>query len=260
MSRLPVWATARATYRYVRSHMRLLAIPSLLLFLAEASTDYLALMAKGHLWQEMRPVWPVLGSVIEFSFVVGLHRAVMLGEEFGGTAFFRWDRHLGRYGMAAIKLSFGLLALAIVLLWLTRDYLAKLHSLPVWQHAAVVALILPLAYLMVRVSLAFPAAALGEDGIFRLSWRATRRNSVRLLVTYLLVGITALIAGVAVLIPFLVAGALAGLDRDIVKTGLAVLSDSVIETAATVLLTVMISMSYQILVPRQPAEPVPQAL
>ncbi len=253
--KLPVWKTARETYRYTRRHLRLLLLPVLLLFVAEASTTYLTLLAKGHVWLDMRPVWPVLCSVIEFSFVVGLHRAVMLGEEFGGAAFFRWDRHLGRYGMAAIKLSFGLLALVIALLWLTHGYLDKLHSLPIWQHAAVVALILPLAYLMVRVSLAFPAAALGEDRIFRLSWRATRGNTVRLLVTYLLVAVTALIVGGVVLIPFLAAGALAGLDRDIVKTGLAVLSDSVIETIATVLLTVMISLSYRILTPPQPAEP-----
>jgi hypothetical protein len=258
--KLPIWKTARETYRYTRRHLSLLLLPVLLLFITEASTTYLTLLAKGHMWLEMRPVWPVLSSVIEFSFVVGLHRTVMLGEEFSGAAFFRWDRHLGRYGMAALKLSFGLLAIAIVLLWLTHGYLAKLHSLPIWQHAAVAALILPLAYLILRVSLAFPAAALGKDRLFRLSWRATRGNTARLLATYLLVAITALIAGGVVLIPFLIAGALVGLERDIVKNALAVLSDSVIETVATVLLTVMISLSYQILVPPRLTEPGPEDL
>lgn len=250
MSRLAVRATGRETYRYVGSHLRLLAIPSLMMVLA----DTLFYGLTGHnfgrtgVLTELIPVWQVIGSIVDSAFVVGLYRAVIAGEERGGLAFFRWDRPLWCYALAGIKLGFALVALVMLLLWVSHGYLARLHERPAWQFALLVGLAVPLVYLVLRMMLALPAAALGEGKYVRLSWRAMAGNNARLLALLLLVLIPVVIGAGLLLLSLTIIVKLAGM-RMMSSTVPLLAYGAAFETIATIVMTVAISLSYRTLAP-----------
>jgi hypothetical protein len=250
MSRLPVRATARETYRYMRGHLRLLATPALLLFLADSLFSGLTRHNFGRtgVLTELIPVWQIIGSVIDSAFVVGLYRAVIAGEERGGLAFFRWDRPLWCYALAGLKLGFALIALIMLLLWLSHGYLARLHERPALQFALLVALAVPLVYLVLRMMLALPAAALGEERYARMSWRAMAGNNRRLLALLLLALIPTMIGTAVLVLALAIIVELTGMPP-MVKTVSLAGYGAAFETMATVVMTVALALSYRTLAP-----------
>lgn len=259
--KLPVLHTARESYLYVRRNLALLALPTLLLCIADLLTGYLSSQdaSRSMFWQGMAPIWPIVASLVDIAFVVGLHRAIILGEVRTGPAFFRWDRYMVRYAMATILFSFMLIGLALVLVWISHGFLADLQSLPAWQFAALALLAIPVAYLMIRVTLAFAAAAVGERNVFRFSWRATSGNTLRLFGVLTLTMIPPLVVGLIVFTPIFVAAGLENVATTANSPAFLVV-DAIIGAAVTVLMTVAVSFSYQILAPSQSAEPGPEVL
>ena len=257
--RLPVLATVKESYRYIRRNFDLLAVPTLLLCLAEWAISYLSIQntSRSTFWQGLAPFWPIIGSLIDISFIVGLHRAIILGEVRGGPAFFRFDRYLFRYAIATILFSLVLLATAITVVGLSRNLLADLRSMPAWQFLALGVVALPVLYLMVRVTLAFAAAAVGARHIFRLSWRATSgTDTLRLFAVIALVLMPLIVLAAVLFTPLFVAAGLNGANIAATADSLPFIGiDGVLETAITVVMTVAVSLSYQKLVPPQPVEP-----
>lgn len=249
MSRLPVRATARETYRYIRQNLGLLAAPALLLFAVEYTGDWLM---KDRM--DLQYLWMIAENIIDSSFVVGLYRAAITGEKRGMLAFFPWNRPLWRYLLTGVKLSMLLVILAMLLIWAAHGYLAALHSRPIWQAALLLALILPPAYLCLRMSLAFPAATIGEERLFRLSWRLMRGNSGRMLVVALLTQIPVLIAALLLLIGV----ALISIGHASWQSPLNSALGDLTEMVSTVVMTVAIGLSYRTLAPApEPDRPAP---
>ncbi len=194
--KLPVWTVTRRSYDLAWTHARLLTVPFLLVLAAQI----VAALGSGASRAILAAPWAtlvglglmVLFALVMMSFIVGLHRTVLLDEIREGSGFLRWDSNLWKYIKAALTVLLFSLAASIVFgLALIVVFGAGGLMATFLLHRAVLFGILSLPFLlglfiMLKIGLAFPAAALGYSDVFYLSWRLTAGNLPRLLAVFLL--------------------------------------------------------------------------
>lgn len=214
---LPVWRIVKRSYGFVWQHRRLLALPLAIVFVLQAlaAAGSLALQALLGKWATIpNLLWTTCILVGLMSFVVGLHRMVLLGENRPGMAFLHWDKSLWRYFKAWLKLtlaSFGvafvLTFVTVMIVMLTVGKESVLRSLTEHQVSLFVALaagFLLVLILTTRISLAFPAAALDQSTVFKLSWRLTASAWPRLLAVFFLVSLPLITGSLLLGLPLIV--------------------------------------------------------
>ena len=266
---LPVWPIVKRSYGFVWQHRRLLALPLVIVFLlhAAATAGSLALQSLLGKWSAIpNLIWTTCVLICLMSFVVGLHRTVLLDEDRPGTAFLHWDEALWSYFKAWLKLTLASAGIAFVLtlagiltMTFTVGQAGLLQSFSNHQVSLFVALaagLLLVVILTTRLSLAFPAAALGETRVFKLSWGLTGNAWPRLVAVFLLVSLPFLAGSLLFSLPLL-AGTLAVklnggslLDQLNALFLASFVLSAFLKAVSTAVLTVTLSLSYAHLAPR----------
>lgn len=242
---LPVWTTVTRSYGWVRHNLRLLALPMAVLFAAQLLQEILSAALMPDAWAKIAATFLLL--IVDGAFSVGLFRTLILDEVRPGFAFLRWGFELWRYLKTMLIATIGIVILGFAAL-LAAGAQFKSADFQSWRIILIGGVAaLPLIYLAARLLLAFPAAALGQDELFRLSWRLTKGNALRLLAALILTS----------LLPTLLE---ALLDFTAASKGLlafpAALLSSAIEVLDTALITTAMSFSYRLLAPAPiPADP-----
>jgi hypothetical protein len=249
--RLPVWAVVRRSYSYVWEHRTLFGAPLLLVFLIQLverlyiqQAVFAAASTRTALFEQSSPA-SLVALAFSMSVVVGIHRTVLLDDVRSGFGFLRWDRNLLSYFVTSLILGFALISagvlLAVVLLRL-------FGALAIYPVVAVVVLVI--AALTLRLMLALPAAALGDDDRLRFSWKATEGNWLRLAAAAFLTLLPLMIVQVVtVFILVSLAQAAMHTTPPLLKEPIAVVAVSAaIRAVSLVVLTVMVSLSYDVLV------------
>jgi hypothetical protein len=209
--KLPVWAVVRRSYAYVWTHTRLLASSLVLVFLVNflamvVSYGLISLIGLG-IWTDIVWLLPVLLAVM--SYMVGLHRTVLLEEERLGIGLLRCDRYLWNFVKSWLVIALATLAAATTAI--TIPFLAfgsgHLTSAPTFTTlpilGATLLLLLPILPLWLKMILALPAAALGYRDALGLSWQLTRGNLLRLLAVFLLTSLPFILVNLLLSTPIL---------------------------------------------------------
>lgn len=238
--KLPVWVTVKQSYGWVRHHPRLLALPMALLFAAQFLQETLSAKLLPDAWGKIGSA--LLLFVVDGAFCVGLHRTVILNEVRGGFAFMRWGFEFWRYLKIVLIATLGIIIIGVVVLFgvgskLTADDLHSGKLILIGLVAAV-----PALYLLARLLMAFPAAALGRDKVFGLSWRVSKGNELRLL------AVICLTTALPTVIGSLLESPLAASSNETLAI-LAALASSAVEVLDAALVTTALSFSYRLLVP-----------
>jgi hypothetical protein len=230
---LPVWATAKQSYGFVRQHPRLLAVPMTLLFLAEFLQEALSDKLLPDAWGRFAATFLLL--LIDSAFTVGLLRTVILDEGRPGFRFLRWDFYFWRYLKTVLLATVCVMLIGLAALFAAGAIFPDqiLHSGAAAVAGGVAAI--PALYLAARLVLAFAGAALGQDKTFRLSWRITRSNGWRLLAVFFLAAVP----------PSVISVPLTYLAPGLLSTAIG----SAVDTWGTAVFTAAIALSYRTLAP-----------
>ena len=237
---LPVWATVRQSYGWVRRHPRLLALPMALLFIAQVLQETLAARLLPDAWGKIAATF--LLFLVDGAFSVGLFRTIIIDEVRRGFAFLRWGFEFWRYLKTVLIATLGILLIGAALLLGVGSKLSAddLHSGKLILIGVIVAL--PTLYLAARLLLAFPAAALGRDKVFTLGWRASKGNGLRLAAVLLLTTAIPTLIDALLDSPFAV-------SPDSTLSFLTALVSSAVEVLDSALITAAMALSYRILAP-----------
>lgn len=235
---LPIWTTVKQSYGWVRDHLRLLALPMAALFAVQLLQEILSLRLPPDAWPRIAATFLLL--IVDGAFSVGLFHAVILDEARGGLGFLRWGFELWRYLKTVLIATIGVVILGLAVMMLAGASFRDL-DFQSWKIILIgVIAALPVLYLAARLLFAFPAAALGKDKVFRLSWKISKGTALRLLATLFL----------TTLLPTLVESLL---DLAAASAGPlampAALISSAIEVLDTALITTALSLSYRLLAP-----------
>lgn len=250
--RLPVWGTVRATYLYVWSHLGHLALPTFLFLVLELLTSVLTyqLGASSALWKAFGPVWGIVMGIVGFSFAVGIHRTILTDETRQGPSFFHWDRYLWSYTKVAMLIGFVALILAFAAIWFGRNLLLDWMAQPAKLLLPILPALALATWLMSRIGLAFPAAALGRDRALAQSWQGTRGNSLRIIAAGFLTMLPVVLISLLVFLPALSVTGLTDASDD-TRMGLfaagALLARAVLKALSTLIITAEVSMTYRVL-------------
>lgn len=204
-TRLRVWATAKQTYTWVIAHRRELAAPLAVLIGVHVAVAafQLWLLVSGAAGAMPRWLWhlieygaylPVL--VLEVAFLIAVQRALYRGED-RPASFFAFDRTLARSLLTVLSVT--LLSYVTPSVVAVPAFVALLVIRP---HRAILAIsllailvVFAMVFVLMRLSLAVPAAALDERASVSVSWRATRGNVLRLLGACMLVYVPFVVVG-----------------------------------------------------------------
>ena len=273
---LPVWAVVERSYRYVWEHRSLFALPVLALFAAILGISFVAQTAMdgGTTPRSATDSFGFGGAflalgadlalvVLSIAFVVGVHRTVLLDEVRGGTAFFRWDENLRRYLWTLVLLivapvpaifgaGIGVAVVAAILGVLLIKSDAGMGAYGIYFIAMMAISVFATIFISLRLSLALPAAALGDAKRLTLSWQATKGNTARLFAVSFLTWMPFFILSMVVAVPEMgdmVSAILAGRDPTPPQPGIVALAFSAALQAISIpILTTMLSLCYDVLV------------
>lgn len=245
---LPVLATVKQSYGWIRHHPRLLALPMAVLFAVEFLQSLSSIRHTPDAWSKIAAT--ILLMLVDGAFSVGLFRTIILDEVREGFAFLRWGFEFWRYLKTVLIATLGVLFLGLAVLLVAGAKFGD-ADLQSWRVILIGGLAsLPAIYVAARLFLAFPAAALGRDKVFRLSWRATEGNALRLLAALFL----------TTLAPTLIGGLL---DLAAAANGPlalpATLLSSAVEVLDTAVITASLALSYRTLAPAPSPEDHPSA-
>jgi hypothetical protein len=198
--RLEILAVAKQTYQVVWTYRRQFAIATTLLVLFSVlstafSPDRRPRIYHPDVTQSVVMLGekfgaPLLCALVSMSFMVGVHRTVLLKDRDRSYVTFRWDKNLFRYlGTAIIISIMGLLVAFSAIAALMAVNIFVFHTSPEDASKLLNFAIAPFIVWLVwlRLALALPAAAIGVTGRLKLAWRSTRANFLRLLAIQVLV-------------------------------------------------------------------------
>jgi hypothetical protein len=188
--------------------------------------------------------------------VVGIHRTVLLDEARPGVGFLRLDGNLLRYIGAWLLLMvlgilFAVITLLLVMIAAMVGGLAKPQSNGPAIALATLAIIFAVGALFLRFMLALPAAAVGSQDGLGVSWTATRGNWLRLLAAVILTLLPFIIIDILLVIPTMRDAAAmlrAGVQKPIEQPLGLLVATALIKSIDLAVLTVMLSLSYDVLV------------
>lgn len=164
---------------------RLLVLPCLTVFallLAESFYPMFSLAETAELRMNVHPSMVVAVVFVLVYLVLSLmlqvQKIVFFGEEEGARKCFvpRPDMVLADYYLQAVRVGFGAMCLAVVVIGVLMAVLAMLEPLPAGAPAyAVLGVAALMPYFSIRFSLCLPAGVAGEKMRLRDSWRKTAR-------------------------------------------------------------------------------------
>jgi hypothetical protein len=236
--RLPIELVIKRSFLYAWESRAVLMMPLLIY----AGVTLLADIAiNGLLGQVDRLVQVLLAiaeQVFSVAFAVGIHRFVLAGEVRPGFRFFRWDRHFIRYMLLSLLLVL-LVAVAAAMV-LAGGYDPGTQALRVNGAAALIgsAALFIVSLIVSRLLMMLPAAAVGDEVPARTIWQATEGNGFRLLATMLLTVVPFLIVEIILL-------SFSGGDQPSLVITILL---SLVGSAQLVVLTIMLALSYDVLV------------
>jgi len=257
--RLPVFEIAGRSYSYVWDNRSLLAVPLVVVFAIQFIFALAAPATGPKPGLSDLPVITALSiaSIIcLMAFAVGVHRTVLLRDVRTGFAFLRWDAYFRRYARTWLTVFLMTLACMIAAVIAMTIALKTGAGKPASTIAvAVIALAIPLAVLLPRLSLAFPAAAVGEPEPIRHSWRITKGSVLRLLAAFILAVLPFLFFGLLLALPTLFATVMIKLVPNVALamkslTYAFIAVNAALKALSTAILTVTLSLSYDTLAER----------
>ena len=255
-SRLPIWPTARRSYLHLWDRRHDLRLPLMIVFTVQLlllPIDMIGSWGSGLPagWVfGLRAISVVVRAVVSFSFVVAVHRQVLLGEAPVCRKVFRLRARLFRY--IGGWLFLGVLPVMIItafMIWsaiLMHFSFAGSASHKLIEGAATIATALA-TWFFLRSMLLLPATAVGARQGWAMSWDATKGNVLRLLALLLLVITPAALLEPALwsLVRFVSEGSIAVTNvMAIPATIFACATDAVV----LVLFPIALSLSYDVLV------------
>jgi len=284
--KLPVWAVVKRAYSFPWEYRRVLVWPLAILtavMLALRLAAVQAYQGAPQIRGETDPdkilaalpdvmsstgqgmLYSLLAALFSMSLVVGIHRLVLLGEVRRGLAFFRIDGFFGRYVLTAlllfiiIFLSYLVVVLAVVVAGISAGLLGSGGARPegaagLILAAIVIGAVLFLVFMVMRLQLALPAAAMGDQDRLNLAWRATRSNVLRLLLVWILTSLPILVLVAAVTGPAVYAAVMesvqsGGRAQTSEQFGwLLTILTSLITPVQVAVITTMLSLCYDVLV------------
>ncbi|HMA48485.1 MAG TPA: hypothetical protein VKP60_01965 [Magnetospirillaceae bacterium] len=257
---LPVLSVAGRSYSYVWDHRGLLLPPLAVVFLIEYVVAFGSELAKGtptaSTFLSVLAI-AIAGIVGLMTFAVGLHRTILARDVKTGIAFLRVDGHLRSYAWAWFKIFCVAILCAVIGALVAALTLHKVNNLA-GIGFSVVAVVIPMLFLLPRFALALPAAALGEGSSLRQAWRLTRGNWLRIIAVLVLAILPFTLLGLLLELPTLAAAAMSKLvpnmagALDSLKYVLVGFS-AALRAISTAVLTVTLSLSYAALA-RPPAD------
>jgi hypothetical protein len=248
---LPILSVAGRSYSYVWDHRRLLLPPLAVVFLIEYAVAVGGELAKGTptLSKALSALAVAMAGIVGLmTFAVGLHRTILARDVRTGIAFLRADSHLRSYSWACFKIFCVTILCALIGALVVATTLHNVNTLG-QLGVSLGALAIPMLVLLPRVSLALPAAALGEGTSITQSWRLTRGNWLRIILVLVLAILPFTLLGLLLELPTLaavgmsklvpnMAGALDSLKYVLVGFSAA------LRAISTAVLTVTLSLSY----------------
>jgi hypothetical protein len=240
--RLPIEIVVKRSFLYAWESREVLAAPFVIYVAVTILAEIVLGVTVGSKSHAPLYLLSAAEQVFAVAFAVGLHRFVLLGEVQAGPRFFRWDRHFVQYVVLTLLLLIMALAAAIIVMGvLGTDGTGGTVEPGAPGALFGLAVMLGVALVLSRLALALPAAALGEQKRPREIWQATEGNSFRLL------GATLLTA-----LPFLIVeAALSRLmpePRGDVLEILMTVAEGVLSAMQLTVVTVMLSLSYDVLI------------
>jgi hypothetical protein len=261
--RLPVWAVVKRSYGYVWDHRVLLAVPLLLVFVVNLGSGIYAqrwvVQAGGPQFVPKGLITLSSFAVIAFSMtvIVGIHRTVLLDETRRGIGFLRLDGNLLRYIGTWIMLMLlavlfaVILLLALIVVGFATGLIKQRAASEAWILLAGIGVAFILGILFLRFMLALPAAAVGSADGLGVSWSATRGNWMRLLGTVILTSLPFIAIDILLAVPAMqdaMSSLRAGVQKPIEQPIFILVASSLIKAIDLAVLTVMLSLSYDVLV------------
>jgi hypothetical protein len=262
---LPVWPVVRRSYLHLWDRRRDFRLPLMIVFgvqlLLLLPIDTISSPAAGlpAAWVfGLRLISVVVWSAVSFSFVVAIHRQVLLGEAPVCWKVFRPRTRLLRYigGWLFLSVLPGMIVLAF-LIWSAilahfsfagprgRTFIEP-EGRPLIEGAWAIAIAFA-TWFFLRSMLLLPAAAVGAKQGWATSWDATKGNVLRLLALLLLVVMPAASLEPALwsLIKFLSEGSIAVTKAMVIPVSVfACATDAIV----LVLFPIALSLSYDVLV------------
>ncbi len=251
----------KRSYGYVWDHRVLLAVPLLLVFAVNLASgiyiQHAAAVAGGTQLAPQGLILLISFAVIAFSMsvIVGIHRTVLLDEARQGIGFLRLDGNLMRYIGAWITLALLAILFAVIFTLLlaivgfATGFIGHSQSKAVILFAVIIVFTLGIFFL--RFMLALPAAAVGAKDGLGASWSATRGNWLRLLAVVILTSLPFIAIDLVLIIPTLgdaVTALHAGVQTPIQQPVAILVVSAIVKSVDLAVLTVMLSLSYDVLV------------
>jgi hypothetical protein len=226
------------SYRWIRDHRRLLALPMALLIATEFLQESLSARLLPDAWEKILSA--VVLALVDGAFCVGLHRTIILDDVRPGFAFLRWGFELWRYLKTGLIATLGVILIGAAVLLPLGAVMGGVDFKPEKLILVVGITALPILYLAARLFLALPAAALGRDKVFALAWRASKGNALRIFAILIL----------TVFIPAVISGLLevpASWSKNETLAAVCSLLSSALDVLGTALSTAALSFSYRML-------------
>jgi len=240
--RLPVDAVVKRSFLFAWESRAVLAGPYVIYAMVTIVADLLLSRALSPENKLALYLLTAAEQIFAMAFAVGIHRYVLLAEIRRGFQFFRWDRHFIQYVLIAVLLFILAVTAALMIFGIIGDDPSGTPP-GVAGFTAIfgLAVMLVVALLISRLSLALPLAAVGDQIRTRAIWQATDGNGFRLLATTLIT-----------VLPFLVVeAALLRLMPEPSGGTLEILLTIVlglISPIQLIVVTIMLSLSYDVLV------------
>ena len=237
--RLPIETVVKRSFLYAWESRAALMTPFLIYTVVTILADVAVNELAGTVDRSVQFLLAAAEQVFATGFAVGIHRYVLAAEIRPGFAFFRWDRHFVRYILLTLLLLLLVVVAAVVVLGAV-GFDPATQAIKLDATAALIgsAALFTVSVIISRLSLLLPSAAVGDDVPARTVWKATEHNGFRLLATTLLIAL-----------PFVTVEMMLVSLRGIGGLAFPVtILLGVITAAQLVVITVMLSLSYDVLV------------
>ena len=250
--RLPVFEVIGQSYRYAWDQRGNFDIAWLMIITASIISALATRFLIDPAYSLIPIAFNILAGIISMAFHVGLCRRILLRNNSSGLGILCWDRNWRRYFLLSTGLALlCILAFLAPLLLLELALPSGLYAGPAGALAAVASAF----FVGHRLILALPAAAIGDDGPFALSWRSTAGNVFRLFavgfLSFLPVAVPAIVAFLSLLATAMQASADAADWKDALRWGVPLkILFSIFGTWAGTVLATALALSHQRLVTR----------
>jgi hypothetical protein len=240
--RLPIEIVVKRSFLYVWESRQVLGAPFIIYAAIAALAEFLSDIAAGAKNSGAVYILAAADQIFAIAFAVGIHRFVLQGEARPGFQFYRWDRHFVQYVLITLLLLILAMMAALIVVGFIGADAAEGNAEPGAIGAlAGIVMMIGVALMLSRLSLALPSAALGDGKRPRDIWLATGGNSFRLLGATLLTALPFLVVEVALsrLVPSPGGGAI---------EFAVIVAEAAISTARLIVVTTMLSLSYDVLI------------